>query len=306
MKLSRSEFLVLKKVMESKEKGLSYNELLRTLVGELSNQGLSDALKSLQLKNLLRRDFMTRTKGSHAMYKTTVVSLEALYTHDVADFIVSKDVVMQHIPTPVQAFESSCFYPSVTMIRQPGEAFEVPEENENFGKRLWDAAQHMVSVWLTYRQKHYNENSIKVIREYEVAFARYLWLFSCQTKKWAPGADNTHLKGGPYNYVDPLELVQRKGNLDWPLKKYRITEEELKLRHNNFPQDDELGRVSIVGLRKLKAVVYNKEMREMYEVYLRSLIPPKAVVLIDFGVSTSLWVAEKGQDESQEDVEAYP
>ena len=288
VKLSRSESLVLMKIMESKEKGLSYNELLRTLKGELSNQGLSDALKGLQLKNLVHRDFMGRTKGSHAMYKSTATTMDALYTNDIADFVASRDVVTEQIPTPIQLFDTPCFYPIFTMFRSRGEAFEAPEEKEDLGKKLRDAAQHMVSVWLAYRRKHYNENSLEVVKEYEDAFARYLWLFGCQTKEWAPGAVNDHLKKGPYNYVDTLELVERKGNLDWPLQKYHITEEEHQRRRKNFPRlDEELGKMSVKELRKVKAVVYNKKKKEMYEVYLQSLIPPRAVVLIDFGVSTS-------------------
>jgi len=219
------------------------------------------------------------------MYKSTATTMGALYTNDVADFVASRDVVTERIPTPAQPFETPCFYPIITMIRSPGEAFEAPEEEENLGKKLADAGRHIVSVWLAYRQKHYNESSLEVVREYEDAFARYLWLFGCQTKKWAPGAVNEHLKKGPYNYVDTLELVERKGNLDWPLQKYHITEEEHQRRHKNFPRlDDELGKMSVKELRKLKAVVHNKKKREIYEVYLRSLIPPKTVVLIDFGV----------------------
>jgi hypothetical protein len=271
--------------MESEEKGLSYNELLRTLRGELSNQGLSDALKGLQLKNLVHRDFMGRTKGSHAMYRSTATTIDALYTNDIADFVASRDVVTEDIPTPIQLFETPCFHPIVTMIKSPGEAFEAPEVKENLGKKLGDAARHIVSVWLAYSQKHYSENLLEVVREYEDALARYLWLFGCQTKKWAPGAANEHLKRGPYNYVDTLELVERKGNLDWPLQKHHITEEKHQRHHKNFPRlDDELGNMSVKELRELKAVVYNKKKRETYEVYLRSLIPPKAVVLIDFGV----------------------
>jgi hypothetical protein len=285
VKLSRSESLVLRKIMESEEKGLSYNELSRTLKGELSNQGLSDALKGLQLRNLVHRDFMGRTRGSHAMYKSTATSIDALYTNDIAGFVASRDVVTEHIPTPIQLFETPCFHPIVTMIRSPGEAFEAPEEKENLGKKLRDAAEYIVSAWLAYRQKHYNENSLEVVKEYEDAFARYLWLFACQTKKWAPGAVNEHLKKGPYTFVDTLELVERKGNLDWPLQKYHITEEEHQRRRKNFPRlDDELGPMSVKELRKVKAVVYNRKKREMYETYLRSLIPPKNLVLIDFGV----------------------
>jgi hypothetical protein len=284
MKLSRSESLVLRKIMESEEKGLSYNELSRTLKGELSNQGLSDALKGLQLKDLVHRDFMGRTKGSHAMYRSTATTTGVLYANDIADFIASRDVVADDIPTPTRLFETSCFYPFFTMIRSPGEAFGAPEVKEDLGKKLGDAAQHIVSVWLAYRQKHYNENSLEVAREYEDAFARYLWLFACQTRKWAPGAVNEPLKKGPYTFVDTLELVESKGNLDWPLEKYQITEEEHQQRRKNFPWlDEELGKMSVKELRKLKAVVYNKKKKEMYEMYLRSLIPPRTVVLIDFG-----------------------
>jgi len=284
MKLSRSESLALRTIMESEEKGLSYNELSRALKGELSNQGLSDALKGLQLKDLVHRDFMSRTKRSHAMYRSTATTTGVLYTNDIADFIASRDVVTEGIPTPTRLFDTPCFHPFFTMFRGPGEAFEDPEEKEDLGKKLGDAAQHIVSVWLAYRRKHYNENSLEVVREYEDAFARYLWLFGCQTKKWAPGAANEPLKKGPYTYVDALEMVEPKGNLDWPLEKYQITEEEHQRRRKNFPRlDEELGKMSTRELRKLKAVVYNKKMKEMYEAYLRSLLPPRTVVLIDFG-----------------------
>ena len=286
MKLTRSESLVLRKIMESKEKGLSYNELSRTLKGELSNQGLSDALKGLQLKNLLHRDFMGRTKGSHAMYRSTATTMGALYVNDIADFIASRDVVTEWIPSPppTQLLNTPCFYPFFRMFRSPGDAFDVPEEKESLGKKLQDAAQHIASVWLAHRQKHYNENSLEVVREYEDALARYLWLSGCQTKKWAPGAINEPLKNGPYTYVDTLDLVGQKGNLDWPLEHNQITEEVLQWRSKNLPGlDDELGKMSVRELRKLRAVVYNKKKKEMYEVYLRSLLPPRTVVLIDFG-----------------------
>jgi len=288
MRLPRSESLVLRKIMESEEKGLSYKELSRTLKGELSNQGLSDALKGLQLKSLVHRDFMGRTRGSHAMYRSTATTLGALYTNEMADFIASRDVVTEGIDPPTQLLDTPSsypFYPSFTMIRSPGEAFAALEEKENLGKKLSDAAEYMISVWLASRQKRYNENSLEVVKEYEDAYGRYLWLFGCQMKKWAPGAVNEPLKKGPYTFVDPLSSVLGRGNLDWPLEKYQITEEEHQRNRKNFPWvDNELGPMSVEELRKIKAVVYNKKKREMYEAYLRFLMPPKTVVLIDFGL----------------------
>lgn len=285
MKLSRSEFIVLREVLKSKEKGLSYNELLRVLRDRLSNQGLSDALKGLQMKSLIYRDFMNKAKGSHAVYRSTATSFDAVYVNDMAEFLVSNDAATTKISLPASRFETNCLYPGVTLISEARETFAVLGENHDFGTKLRDAAQHVISAWLEHKQKSYNEHSLEVVKDYEEALAKYLWLFECQMKKWTPGAVN-ELKLGPYNYVDPLEMVESAGDIDWPLEKYHIDEEGLGLRKKNFPNaDDELSRTSVEGLRKLKRTVYHKEKKRAYEEYLKSLIPPKTVVLMDFRLS---------------------
>lgn len=305
MKVSRSEFLVLREILKS-EKGLPFNKLLMALRGRLSPQGLSDALKNLQGKSLIYRDFMTKTKGSHALYKSTATSFDTLFTNDMAEFLVSKEAARTGISLPAPTFATSCLSPSATLVSEAREAFGVLE-NEDFGTKLWGAAQHIVSVWLEYRQRNYNDHSLKVVKEYEEALARYLWLFECQMKRWAPLAVND-LKKGPYNYVDPLDMIEGTDNIDWPLQKYHITEEELEESHKKFPNSDsELGKLSAEELRKLKAIVYNKKKRQTYEEYLKFLIPPKTVLLLDFRLSAiSAKKQITGKIESAENADEEP
>lgn len=287
MKLSRSEFIVLREVLKSDKKGRSYNELLKMLKDRLSNQGLSDALKGLQMKSLIYRDFMSsKAKGSHAVYKSTAASFGAMYANDLGEFLVSSDTSMTHVSLPPLPFATSCFYPSVTLVSIAEESFTVLKENKEFGTELHAVAQHIVSAWLKHRQKSYNEQSLKAASEYEEALATYLRLFRCQMKRWTPNAINK-LKPSHYDYLDPLDRVESAGNIDWPLTKYHITAEELqKRREKNFPQaDDDLGKTSAEDLRRLKRVVYDKEKKRAYEGYLKSLIPPKTVLLMDFGIS---------------------
>ena len=286
MRLSRSEFIVLREVLKSEKKGLSYNELLKMLRNRLSNQGLSDALKSLQVKSLVYRDFTSgKAKGSHAVYKSTAASFDAVYANDLAEFLVSSDAGLIRVSLPSQRFDTSCFDPSVTLVSTAKETFAHAKEDKEFGAKLLAAAQHVVSMWLEHRQKRYNEQSLKVVAEYEEALATYLWLFQCQMKKWAPGASND-LKAGGYDYVDPLDRVESAGSIDWPLDKYHITADELEMRKKNFPNvNDDLSRLSAEGLGKLRKLVNDKKRKRVYEEYLRSLIPPKIAMVMDFGIS---------------------
>lgn len=306
MRLSRSEFLVLREILKS-EGGLSHNNLLKALTGRLSGQGLADALKSLQVKGLLYRDFMSKTKGSHALYKSTANSFDAVYANDMAEFVASKEVMMVHVSLPTQSFETSCLRPRVTMLTQPGEVLGRLKENEDFGKKLWGAAQHIISAWLESRQKNYNPDSLKVVKEYEEALAKYYSLFQCQMKKWAPGSAN-ELRASHWNYVDPLDMIEATGNVDWPLRKYRALEEEFESLPKSFPhEEDESAKRSAAERRKLKAIVYNEKKRKMYEDYLKALIIPKTAVLMDFGVSiTSARKHGTGEDESWEKPEGEP
>lgn len=301
MKLSRSEFLVLREILKSEKEGASYNVLLKTLKDRLSNQGLSDALKALQVKTLIFRDFMSKTKGSHAVYRSTRSSFEAVYVNDVAEFLVSEGAAATGVSLPSSRFETSSLYPHVSLVSEAKEAFASLKENKDIGVKLLGAAQQVASAWVEYRQNHYNEHTLEVVKEYEQALAEYLWLFKCQTKRWAPGAVND-LKAGPYDFVDPLDMVENAGNIDHPLQKYQIDEEHFEWRQRGFPNaDDELSRMSVEGLRKLKRIVYDKEKKRAYEVYLRSLTPPKTVLLMDFRLSTvSAWKHFTGEMESRE------
>lgn len=286
MKLSRSEFLVLREVLRSEEKGAPYNELLKRLNDRLSNQGLSDALKALQLKSLIFRDFMSKTKGSHAVYRSTGSSFEAVYANDVAEFLVSEDATATKISLPASRFETGSLSAHVSLLSEGKEAFASLKAGKEIGMKLLGAAQEVASAWVEYRQSHYNEHALEVVREYEQALAEYLWLFKCQMKRWAPGVVND-LKAGPYDFFDPLDMVESAGNVDHPLRKYQIDEDRLGWRRNAFPHaDDELSRMSVKGLRNLKSIVYDKEKKRGYEEYLKSLIPPKTVLLMDFRLST--------------------
>jgi hypothetical protein len=301
MKLSRSEFKVLREVLKYEEKGISYNELLKRLTDRLSNQGLSDALKALQVKSLIFRDFMSKTKGSHAVYRSTGTSFEAVYANDVAEFLVSVGATTTRISLPSSRFETSSLYPHVSLVSEAREAFASLKENKELGMKVRSAGQQVASAWVEYRQNHYNEHSLEVVKEYEEALAKYLWVSKCQMKRWAPGAVND-LKAGPYNFFDPLDMVENVGNIDHPLRKYQIDEEHMEWRQKGFPnEDDELSRMSVDGLRKLKRTVYDKEKKRTYEEYLKSLIPPKAVLLMDFRLSTeSAWKHFTGEAESRE------
>ena len=286
MRLSRSEFIVLREVLKSEKRGLSYNELLKTLRNRLSNQGLSDALKGLQVKSLVYRDSTSgKAKGSHAVYKSTAASFDAVYSNDLAEFLVSSDAGLIRVSLPSQRFDTSCFDPSVTLVSTARETFTHAKEDKEFGAKLLAAAQHVVSMWLEHRQKRYNERSLEVVKEYEEALATYLWLFQCQLKRWAPGASND-LKAGRYDYVDPLDMVESVGNVDWPLNKHHISADELEMRKKNFPNvNDDLSRLSAEGLGRLKRMVYDKKRKRAYEEYLKSLIPPKMAIVMDFGIS---------------------
>jgi hypothetical protein len=307
MKLSRSEFLVLREILRSEERGVSYNVLLKTLRNRLSNQGLSDALKGLQVKSLIFRDFMSKTKGSHAVYRSTRSSFEAVYANDVAEFLVSEGVTTSGVSLPSSKFETGSLYPHVSLVSEVREEFAPLKENKDLGVKLRGVAQHVASAWVEYKQNHCNEHSLEVVKEYEQALAEYLWLFECQTKRWAPGAAND-LKAGRYNFLDPLDMVENAGNIDHPLRKYQIDEEHLEWRRKSFPNaDDKLSRTSVEELQKLKSVVYDKEKKRTYEEYLKSLIPPKTVLLMDFRLSTeSAWKHFTGEVESRDYVGGEP
>ncbi len=286
VKLSRSEFLVLRETLRSKGEGLSNKELAMALKGKLSDQGLADALKGLQSKALVYRDAMSKSKikGAHALYKSTATSSEELFLNEVAEFVLSEETATIPLSvTPAPFATATCLYPSASLASEATDPFSALIEDEDLGRRLWDVAQCITSTWLDYRGKNYNEGSLKVVGEYEEALATYLWLFHCHLRRWAPGATN-ELRDGPCNYVDPLDMVLSSHSIDWLLEKYHISEEGLERRHKNFPNtDDGLGRLGVEGLRGLKAIVFNRRKKRIYEEYLKSLVPPKTLMLLDFG-----------------------
>jgi hypothetical protein len=285
---------------------VSNKELAKGLGDRLSHQGLADALKSLQAKGLIYKDAMSKRNGAHALYKSTTVSAEAVFRNDAAEFLLSKETALTPLALVAPPLTSG-IYPSATLASGANSPLSNLRKNEDFGRKLWDAAQCIVSTWLDYRWRNYNVKHLTVVKRYEEALATYLLLFGCQLKRWAPAASNEPRHQGSYSLVDPLDMVENSQGIDWLLNKYHITEEELEKRHKDFPKaDDELGTMSAEQLGKLRATLFNGRKRRIYEEYLRALALPKTTVLLDFGLSsasgTKHFIAQTESRESTEEV----
>ena len=278
----------MREIVRSKDQGLSNKELARALTKRLSAQGLADALKVLQSKGLIFRDIMASEKisGAHASYKSTAASFEPVFLNDAAEFVLSEETARIHLSIATPRFDTAnCLYPSVTLMSEAKNPFSTLRDNESFRRKLRDVVDQVITTWLDYRIKAYDQRSLKIVEEYEDALASYLRLFDCKLQRWAPKAAK-EATGTRYTFVDPLDLVESAHSVDWPLKKHQFTEEGLRQRHKDLPNaDDELGRLSVEKFRKLKAIVYDETKKRAYEGYLKSLVPPKTLMLLDFGVS---------------------
>lgn len=278
-------------ILTSGDDGMSNKEIAIALTGALSPQGLANALKALQTKGLVYRDIAPGKKisGAHASYRSTAASFEPAFVNNAAEFMLSKEAAMIHLPIatspPVTA---NCLFPSAALISETKEPFRTLGDDADLGRRLRDVANRVTSAWLDYRMGSYGADSLRIVTEYEDALATYLRLFECKLQRWVPQTAREPPPRGPYSFVDPLDMVEHAHSIDWPLKKYHITEEELEQRHALFPHaGDELDRLSVKELRKLKAVVYNRRKKRIYEEYLKALVPPKTLLLLDFGLSSA-------------------
>src|ERR1039457_769136 len=121
MKMSRSESMVLREIVRSKDRGLSNKEIASELSERLSPQGLADALKVLQSKGLIFRDILASEKvaGAHASYKSTAASFEPVFLNDAAEFILSKETVTIEPSIGPSLFDTvHCLYPSVRLMSE--------------------------------------------------------------------------------------------------------------------------------------------------------------------------------------------
>ena len=301
MKMSRSESMVLREIVRSKDRGLSNKEVASALSERLSPQGLAHALKVLQSKGLVYRDILASEKisGAHASYKSTAASFEPVFLNDAAEFILSKETAtIEPSIGPSLFYTANCLYPRVRLMSEAKDPFSTLRDNEDFGRKLRDVTDLVTSTWLDYRMKTYDQRSLKIVEEYEDALASYLSIFGCKLRRWAPGAAK-EVMDIHHRFVDPFDMVGSYHSIDWPLKKYHMFEEELEWHHENFPNaDDELSGLS-EQLRKLNAIVYDKRKKRVYEEYLKALVPHKTLMLLDFGVSgASLRKHAKSQEEA--------
>ncbi len=271
---------------------MSNKELAKALTKRLSPQGLADALKTLQAKGFIYRDIMATKKirGAHASYKSKAASFGPVFLNSAAEFMLSKEAAMIHLPIATAPAETAnCLSPSATLMVEGKEPFSALRDDKDLGRKLHDVTDRVASAWLDHRMRTYDAQSLKVVEEYEDALSTYLRLFECKLQRWAPGTAK-EVPGGSYTFADPLDLVvySHSHSIDWPLKKHLMTEEELEERHADFPDTgDALGRLSVGEFRKLKAIVYDARKKRIYEEYLKALVPPKTLLLLDFGLSSA-------------------
>ncbi len=303
MKLSRSESLVMREILKSLDRGMSNKELAKALTKRLSPQGLANALKTLQAKGFIYRDIMaTKISGAHASYRSTAASFEPMFLNNAAEFMLSKEATMIRPSIATAPSDTAnCLFPAATLMSEAKEPFLALEDDEDFGRKLRDVTDRLASAWLDYRMRTYDAQSLKIVEEYEDALSTYLRLFECKLQRWAPGAAK-EVPGGSYTFADPLDLVENSHShsIDWPLKKHHMTEKELEQRHADTPNaSDALGRLTVGEFRKLKGIAYNERKKRIYEEYLKALVPPKTLLLLDFGLSgASVGEHLKGQIET--------